>query len=169
MVRSHLEEYKKKFKQEIKRNKICKNNNWKKRWLPFIKYDHDFDGIYFLKLIIYKLHILLDFYENEKNCMQVDKSRLEIINSLKEACRLGQIILDDKFEDKAFEFSKKHSKRYEEESTTLKDAQELIIKWDSEENKEKFYKMLDEAEKLRNLAKKEFFNYLAENYELWCD
>ena len=101
--------------------------------------------------------------------MQVDKSRLEIVNSLKEACRLGQIILDDKFEDKVFEFSEKHSKRYKEKSTDLKDAYELIIKWDSEENREKFYKMLEEAENSRILAKKEFFNYLAENYDLWWD
>ena len=75
--------------------------------MPFIKYDHDFDGSFLIELIVHKLHIMLDYYDHGKYCWQVDKSRLEIVESLKEACRLGDLILEDNFNTPAFEIMDK--------------------------------------------------------------
>lgn len=168
MVGQHLKEYKKKFKQKIKQEKLCKSKDWKKRWLPYIKYDHDFDGGYFLELIVYKLHILLDYYEQKENCMQVDESRLQIVDNLKIACKLGDLILEDNFDKEVYAFSELHSKHYTK-ATDKKCWYELIIEWDSEENKEKYFKLIEDGEQERQKAIKEFFNYLAENYEKWWD
>ena len=112
MIGKHLKEYKKKYLAEIKSEprkvRIKKNSDWKKRWLPFIEYDHDFDGSFLIKVIVYKLHIMLDYYDHGKYCWQVDESRLEIVESLKEACRLGDLILEDNFNDPAFDIMEKH-------------------------------------------------------------
>ena len=49
--------------------------------------------------------------------MQVDESRLEIVKSLQEACRLGDMLVEDHFDDVAHEFSKQHMKTTEENTT----------------------------------------------------
>lgn len=72
MIGRHLKEYKKKclaeMKSEPRRARIKKNSDWKKRWLPFIEYDHDFDGSFLIELIVHKLHIMLDYYDHGKYC-----------------------------------------------------------------------------------------------------
>ena len=100
MIGKHLKDYKKAYKRNRHENRrwcVKKNSDWKKRWMPFIKYDHDFDGFFLIELINHKLHIMLDFYEHGKYCMQVDESRLEIVDELREACRLGDLIIADEF------------------------------------------------------------------------
>lgn len=49
--------------------------------------------------------------------MQVDESRLEIVKSLQEACKLGDMLVEDHFEDAAHEFSKQHLKTPKEKTT----------------------------------------------------
>lgn len=46
--------------------------------------------------------------------MQVDESRLEIVKSLQEACKLGDMLVEDHFDDAAYEFSKQHMKTTKE-------------------------------------------------------
>ena len=46
MIGKHLKDYKKAYKRNRHENRrwcVKKNSDWKKRWMPFIKYDHDFD------------------------------------------------------------------------------------------------------------------------------
>ena len=115
MIGQHLKDYKKAYLADRKKHKktcVKANSDWKERWMPFIKYDHDFDGGFLIELIVHKLHIMLDYYDHSKYCWQVDESRLEIVESLKEACRLGDLILEVKFNEPAFEILDKHFLAY---------------------------------------------------------
>lgn len=51
--------------------------------------------------------------------MQVDESRLEIVKSLQEACKLGDMLVEDRFDDAAHEFSKQHMKTTRENSIEI--------------------------------------------------
>lgn len=171
MIGKHLKEYKKHIKKKRLsmplKFRISKNSDWRKRWLPFIKYDHDFDGRFFLDLIVYKLHILLDFYEHGKYCMQVEEGRLEIVESLKEACRLGDLLLEDDFDSKALEILEKHCHH---KSIPVNDQwSELEITWDDTKYEEEYHKLIKQAEKEKEKTKQKFFKYLADNYEKWWD
>lgn len=171
MIGKHLKEYKKKYlaerRSEPRKVRLKKNSDWRKRWMPFIKYDHDFDGFFFIDLIVHKLHIMLDYYDHGKYCMQVDESRLEIVESLKEACRLGDLIIEDKFNDPAFEIMEKHMKT----STTPNNdgTSTLHIKWDSPEDEAEYDKLMKETDAIREKTINEFFNFIRKNYRLWWD
>lgn len=171
MIGKHLKEYKAKYlaarRAEHPKSRIKKNSDWKKRWLPFIKYDHDFDGGFFLELIVHKLHIMLDYYDHGKYCSQVDESRLEIVDSLKEACRLGDLLMADEFDFPAYEIMEAHMKTY----TTPNDdgTCTLHMDWDTPENEEAYHKLSKECDELRDKTEKEFFNYIRDNYHKWWD
>ena len=171
MIGKHLEEYKKKYlaerRSKPRKIRLKKNSDWKKRWLPFIKYDHDFDGFFFIDLIVHKLHIMLDYYEHGKYCMQVDESRLEIVESLKEACRLGDLIIEDNFDDPAFEIMEKHMKT----STTLNNdgTSTLHMDWDTPEDEAEYDKLKAKADIEREKTIDEFFSFIRKNYRLWWD
>lgn len=167
MIGNHLKAYKKHFKERIKGESLRVNSDWSLRWLPFIKYDHDFDGNYFLELIVYKLHILLDYYEHGKYCMQVDESRLEIVKSLQEACKLGDMLVEDHFDDVVHEFSKQHMKITKEK--TAKGYWSLDATWDNEVNKLKYDSLVEQVQQERETTKQKFFKYLADHYEEWWD
>lgn len=167
MIGNHLKTYKKHFKERIKDERLRVNSDWNLRWLPFIKYDHDFDGSYFLELIVYKLHILLDYYEHGKYCMQIDESRLEIVKSLQEACKLGDMLVEDQFDDAAHEFSKQHMKITKEKTT--RGYWSLDVTWDNEVNKLKYDSLVKQAQQERETTKQKFFKYLADHYEEWWD
>ena len=167
MIGNHLKAYKKRFKERIKDEGLKMNSDWNLRWLPFIKYDHDFDGNYFLELIVYKLHILLDYYEHGKYCMQVDESRLEIVKSLQEACKLGDMLVEDRFDDAAHEFSKQHMKTTRENSIEI--YWKFHVTWDSEVNELKYDSLVKQAQQEREATKQKFFKYLADHYEEWWD
>lgn len=167
MIGKHLKAYKKRFKERIKVEGLRMNSDWKLRWLPFIKYDQDFDGGYFLGLIVYKLHILLDYYEHGKYCIQVDESRLGIVKSLQEACKLGDMLVEDHFDDVAHEFSKQHMKTTKEKTTEGYWIFDAI--WDNEVNKLKYDSLVKQAQQERENTKQKFFKYLADHYEEWWD
>ncbi len=173
MIGKHLKEYKKAYlakrKAEPRKCRIRKNSDWKKRWMPFIKYDHDFDGGFFLELIVHKLHIMLDFYDHGKYCSQVDESRLEIVESLKEACRLGDLLIADEFDYPAYKVSQAHCKHYTTPCTDGSNLHELHIDWDSPENKKEYDRLIKEGDELRDKTEKEFFDYIRENYHKWWD
>lgn len=170
MIGKHLKDYKKAYKADRKANKgscVKKNRDWKRRWLPFIKYDHDFDGSFFIEIMVHKLHIMLDYYKHGKYCLQTDESRNEIVSNLQEACRLGDLIIADDFCDEAYEFSHNHRKTY---TTPLGDGKrQFHIEWDSEENKTIYNKMMVEGEALREKTIDEFFHYVRKHYEEWWD
>ncbi len=173
MVGKHLKEYKKKYLAERKAKprsaRIKKNSDWRKRWMPFIKYDHDFDGFFFIALIVHKLHIMLDFYDQGKHCMQVDESRLEIVESLKEACRLGDLIVEDKFNASALEIMEKHYNVKSELRNDGSNLFELKMEWDSPENKAEYEKLTAEADALKEKTIDEFFSYVRRHYREWWD
>jgi len=172
MIGKHLKEYKKAYKAERKANRrICvkKNTDWRKRWLPFIKYDHDFDGAFLIELLVHKLHIMLDYYDHGKYCMQVDESRLEIVESLKEACRLGDMILEDKFEDAAYEIMEKHHHMWTEPCKDNSNLCEIKMEWDSEEAHQEYEKLREAGEAEREKTIDEFFLYIRKHYREWWD
>lgn len=167
MIGKHLKNYKKKFKKEVKKYQLRKNNDWRKRWSPFIKYDHDFDGGFFLELIVYKLHILLDFYEYGKYCMQAEEGRLQIVASLKEACRLGDLLIDDNFDSAALKILEEHCHH---KFVPVNDQwSELKITWDDGNYEEEYHKLSEQAGIEREETKQKFFKYLADHYEEWWD
>ena len=172
MIGKHLKEYKKKYlaerRSEHRKVRLKKNSDWKKQWLPFIKYDHNFDGTFLLQLIVYKLHIMLDFYDHGKYCMQVDESRLEIVEELKEACKLGDMLLADEFDYPAYEVMEAHMKSY---TTPNADGATctLHMDWDTPENEAEYDRLIKEGDKLRSKTEKDFFNYICKNYHKWWD
>lgn len=170
MIGKHLKDYKKAYKAIRKENKktcVKRNSDWKKRWLPFIKYDHDFDGFFLIELINHKLHIMLDYYDHGKYCMQVDESRLEIVESLKEACRLGDLIIADEFDNKAFEVMNAHM---ESSTTKTRDGTySYHMTWDSEKNHALYRKLSKEADAEREKTIDQFFKYIRKNYRKWWD
>ena len=170
MIGKHLKDYKKAYKRNRHENRrwcVKKNSDWKKRWMPFIKYDHDFDGFFLIELINHKLHIMLDFYEHGKYCMQVDESRLEIVNELREACRLGDLIIADDFNDPAFEIMEKHMKT----STTPNNdgTCTLHMDWDTPEARAEYDKLIKETDAIREKTIDQFFKYIRKNYRKWWD
>lgn len=174
MIGTHLKNYKKAYLAERKKYKktcVKENSDWKKRWLPFIKYDHDFDGEFLIELIVHKLHIMLDYYDHGKYCWQIEESRLEIVESLKEACRLGDLILEDNFNKPAFEIMEKHFVSSSEEITEgcFKGKYRHISKWDSEENKLKYETLMKETDELREKTIDQFFDYIRKHYREWWD
>lgn len=71
-----------------------KNKYWKTRWEDIISRDDDSDYEYLMRLILHKLDLMLEYYENpdgnpKKNLNK--ESLNNIINSLKEALRLGEL------------------------------------------------------------------------------
>lgn len=170
MIGKHLKEYKKEYLAERRKNRhscVKKNTDWRKRWMPFIKYDHDFDGAFLIELIVHKLHIMLDYYDHGKYCNQVDESRLEIVESLKEACRLGDMIIADDFNEPAFEVMEAHMKT---RTTPNNDGTcTLHMDWDSPENEAEYDRLIKETDKLREKTIDEFFSYIAKNFGKWWD
>ena len=167
MIGKHLKDYKKAFNK--KEYKV--NSDWKKRWLPFIKYDHDFDGEFLIRIMVQKLHIMLDFYEHGKYCIQADESRLEIVESLREACRLGDLILEDKFNYPAYEIMEKHHRMWTEpcEDENFKGCSTVKMEWDSPEAEAEYKRLLEIGDKERDETIDKFFDYIKENFYHWCD
>lgn len=163
----HLKEYKKSYYKLIKAGRARPNKTWRKRWLPFVKYDHDFDGGFLVDLIVHKLHIMLDFYEDGKHCWQVDESRLEIVKSLKEACRLGDMIIADEFDRAAYEIMNKHMHITFE--PVEKGMSKLNVSWDSPEDKALYNELAKKADEVREKTIDKFFDYLKKHYRDWCD
>lgn len=171
MIGKHLKEYKKICEASRKEARIKKNRDWRKRWLSFIKYDHDFDGAFLIELINHKLHIMLDYYEHGKYCMQVDESRLEIVESLREACRLGDLIIADEFNYPAYAIMEAHMHSYTTpcEDEKYKGCCQLHMDWDSPENEAEYDKLIKETDELREKTIDEYFNYIRDNYRKWWD
>ena len=170
MIGKHLKDYKKAYLAERRKNRrscVKKNTDWCKRWMPFIKYDHDFDGAFLVELIVHKLHIMLDYYDHGKYCSQVDESRLEIVESLKEACRLGDLIIKDEFNYDAYDVMEAHMHSY---TTPCGDGTcQLHMDWDTPENKALYDKLIKEGDERRDQTINEFFHYIAENFGKWWD
>lgn len=163
MIGKHLKDYKKAFNK--KEYKV--NSDWKKRWMPFIKYDHDFDGEFLIKIMVQKLHIMLDFYEHGKYCMQADESRLEIVDSLREACRLGDLLLADEFYYPAYEVMHAHLTTY---TTPNNDGTcTYHMDWDSPEDEAEYDRLIEIGDKEREQIIDSFFNYIKNNFYHWCD
>lgn len=172
MIGKHLKEYKKAYKADRKANRkwcVKRNSDWKKQWLPFIKYDHNFDGAFLIELIVHKLHIMLDFYDHGKYCAQVDESRLEIVSQLKEACHLGDLIIADEFNEPAFEIMKKHHHMWTESCKDKPGLCEIKMEWDSPENEAEYNRLEKETDALREKTIDEFFEFIRKHYREWWD
>jgi hypothetical protein len=173
MIGKHLKDYKKKYvaerKAQPRKVRIKKNSDWRKRWMPFIKYDHDFDGGFFLELIVHKLHIMLDYYDHGKYCAQVDESRLEIVESLRKACALGDALINDEFYDEAYAVMEKHMTVRTTDCEEHPGCKQLHFDWDSEADEQHYHELEKAAEDARKKAKEDFFRYIGEHYEEWWD
>lgn len=173
MIGKHLKEYKKKYlaerRSEPRKIRLKKNSDWKTRWMPFIKYDHDFDGFFFIDLIVHKLHIMLDYYDHGKYCTQIDESRLEIVESLKEACRLGDLIIEDEFNEPAYKIMMEHHHMWSEPCVDKPGLSELKMEWDSSENKAEYDRLMTETDVEREKTINEFFEYIKKHYREWWD
>ena len=114
---------------------------------------------------------MLDYYDHGKYCWQVDESRLEIVESLKEACRLGDLILEDNFNDAAFEIMEKHYTTWAEKITEgkFKGMYEYKSKWDSDENRIKYESLMKEANEVREKTIDQFFDHIRKHYREWWD
>ena len=80
--------------------------NWKKEWGPFIQYQADWDGSYFLELVIYKLERMyaeLDIFSDE-----VRKDLNKKLKILKSAIDLGKKIQTFDYFAPSDAFSKEH-------------------------------------------------------------
>jgi hypothetical protein len=172
MIGKHLKDYKKAYKADRRENRrtcVKRNSDWKKRWLPFIKYDHDFDGFFLIELMVHKLHIMLDYYDHGKYCMQVDESRLEIVESLKEACRLGDLILEDDFNEPAYKVMMEHHRMWTEPCKDNSHLCEIKMEWDSPEAKAEYDRLEKETDALREKTIDEFFDFVRKHYREWWD
>lgn len=170
MIGKHLKEYKKayrKYRWENRKTCVHANSDWRKRWMPFIKYDHDFDGFFIIELINHKLHIMLDFYDHGKYCSQVDESRLEIVDQLREACRLGDLIVADEFNVPAYKVMRDHMKteRVDNNDGTCS----LNMVWDTPGNKDLYDKLIKETDAEREKTVDEFFTFVRQHYNHWWD
>lgn len=108
MIGKYLKSYKKTFLHDCKEDHARKNSDWRKRWMPMIKYDHDFDGNYFLSIIMHKLNIMYDYYDFGYYTMQSDESKKEILDTLKEAIELGKKIQIFDYYEKMHNFLEEH-------------------------------------------------------------
>lgn len=108
MIGNYLKEYKKQFKKDCKDYRRRPNSDWKKRWMPMIKYDHDFDGAFFLEIIVHKLNIMYDYYEFGYYTMQSDESKKEILETLKEAIDLAKRIEEHDYNEGSDKFMNEH-------------------------------------------------------------
>jgi len=173
MIGKHLKDYKKDYiakrRAEHPKSRIKKNSDWKRRWMPFIKYDHDFDGAFLIELIVHKLHIMLDFYDHGKYCSQVDESRLEIVDSLKEACRLGDLIIEDNFNEPAYKILMEHHKMWTVPDEEYPGCGRIMMEWDSPENEAEYDKLMAETDALREKTIDEFFSHIRTHFREWWD
>ena len=154
--------YKNKFKKRIKEEGMCKDH-WRKKWLPFIKYDQDFAGEYLLELIVYKLHLMLDFWEKYPSGVWLADEEIERTrHSLRKACELGDLLIEDNFDQESFNY-------LYDNSTRGKNPLDGCKPECSDEVRKTFLKMNKEAYEKREKIKQQFFKYIADNYESWCD
>jgi hypothetical protein len=101
--------------------------------------------------------------------MQVDESRLEIVESLKEACRLGDMLIADEFDNDAYAIMEAHMHMSSKPSETCKGCSQLVITWDSPEDEAAYDWAIKDADALRAKTEKEFFEYIGAHYHEWWD
>jgi hypothetical protein len=80
------------------------NKYWKKEWLPFIKHDFDYSGLYIIDLLIYKIEKMKLYMES----FNETEDKENVIASMQDALNVGYTIREDEYENKAMEFSEDH-------------------------------------------------------------
>lgn len=90
------------------------NEDWEKTWLPFIKYDHQYDWAYMLDILIYKLELMRTSFKYF--CSSTDQEKM--IKQLDDAISLGRRIYNhenkerEDYEKPFSDYHKKHSTPY---------------------------------------------------------
>ena len=90
------------------------NKDWEKEWLPFIKYDNQWDWAYMLDLLIYKLELMRTSFKYF--CHHVDQDKM--ISQIDEAIVLGKRIYNQESADEEsyhkpwIDYHTKHSTPY---------------------------------------------------------
>lgn len=165
-IGSHLDEYKKKVVARERGQFNYPDRAWRKRWLPLIKYDHDWDGEYLIMVMAFKLHIMLDFFSHRDNFVLSEESRMKIVEQLEKACELADKVVDDDFYKGAYDYLEAHIKR-NEVKTDFGTGYEGV--WDSPESEAEYHRLSKEAQEERKRTIREFFDFVRDNYENWWD
>lgn len=161
-----VKEYKKYYKELHKDSR--KNKNWKKNWKFLLQYNYEWDCAFLLDIIIHKLRLMSEYFDNRDVVHMCEEDRLKIIKTLKHALELGEKIRFDEFDDEAEKFMQEHFQKFEKVVTD----NNLVccdMTWDSEDNKNKYFKMIEKSDKQRQKTIKEFFNTIRDNYFDWWD
>lgn len=86
------------------------NKNWKKRWKDFVKYDYDWDGTFFLELVLYKLKLIQKRYNSEAMAnFMAEESLAPIQKSINECVELGEKILKDEYDTESSKYLKENT------------------------------------------------------------
>lgn len=91
----HLNRYQVYYFMRYNKKFYRKNKHWKKDWMPFIKYDKNDSGDYLIELIVYKLHMMYDYYLEDKNVRKIlpESAIQRRIDTLEKACNLGDELM----------------------------------------------------------------------------
>lgn len=157
-----VKEYKKYYKELNKDSR--KNKNWKKNWKFLLQYNYEWDDAFLIDIIVHKLRLMYEYFNDRSKVYMVEKQRLEIVNSIKRALDLGEKIRIDDFDEESENFMKKHTI-----VSTEKENNSCIIKWDSEENEKFYLSIVKKEDKFRRKVIKDFFNTIRDNFENWWD
>lgn len=165
-IRSRFSEYVKKRVTEEKLYRNKPDRNWRRKWIPLVKYDHDWDGGYLVLIMSHKLHMMLDFFSERGNCIMAESERLPIVEQLEKACLLADEVVEDDFYKEAYEYLEAHLKR-NEVKTKFGIGYEGV--WDSSESEKEYKRLSDEADSKRSATIKEFFDFVRDHYQNWWD
>ena len=159
--------------------------NWKKEWGPFIKYDADWDGAYFLDLIIYKLekmYLALDIYSSE-----VRESLDKNLAILKKTIDLGKQIQTKEYFEESHKFGRIHCAHViliYREGYLHEEPIHKIIRWHKDDDEESLDNCLEDyfgTKEVNTWAKENGYNpkqltkaYSGQwddikNHDIWLD
>ncbi len=113
--RKRNREYRKELK-ELQKNHMPEkwdqvvNKNAKRDWLPFIKYDYNWDWGFIIETLIYKIELTKLYIKYFGNTIEEEKNKQ--IAEMEEAIRLYKVFEDTNFFEEEQTFTKEHTCHY---------------------------------------------------------
>ena len=103
------------------------NKKAKKIWMPYVKWDHDWDWTFITDMLQYKIELVKLYIKYFGNT--VDEDRNKQIAEMEEAIRLYKVFQDTNFLEEEQAFTKEHTCNYIYFSEKLKDLKEKEYKY----------------------------------------